>query len=99
VFEGEHGDFALVMVGAMNVGSIELRLPAGRQFLNRPATNWPAGTSHALDDAVLARGAEFGRFNMGSTVIVLAAPRAWQLDADLAAGQVIRMGARIGAPI
>jgi phosphatidylserine decarboxylase len=37
-----------------------------------------------------------GRFNMGSTVILLFPPAAAEWQASLAAGQVLRMGERIG---
>ncbi|MGE0483332.1 MAG: archaetidylserine decarboxylase [Gammaproteobacteria bacterium] len=98
VFEGEHGDFALVMVGAMNVGSIELRLPTGHPFANRPAATSRAGQSHVLNELALGRGAEFGRFNMGSTVILLATPGVLRLDPTFAAGQPIKVGERLGEP-
>lgn len=97
VFEGARGDFALVMVGAMNVGSIELCTPLAQPFANRPLANWPARRTHALEEsATMERGAEFGRFNMGSTVILLATPGLLRLDAGLAPGDVLRMGQRIG---
>lgn len=70
-FETDAGPLALVLVGAINVAAIEttwsgLVTPPRR----RHVTRWDYGA----DGPVLARGAEAGRFNMGSTVIVLAPP-------------------------
>jgi len=98
-FDGPRGPHVLVMVGALFVGSmgtvwhgdiaptrargaVQLRVPAGA-----PLT---ASTP-------LARGAEVGRFNMGSTVILLLPPGTARWDASLAYGSVLRMGQRIGS--
>jgi phosphatidylserine decarboxylase len=43
-----------------------------------------------------ARGEEVGRFNMGSTVILLFPPGAIEWRAGLASGQTVRMGEPIG---
>jgi len=40
----------------------------------------------------LARGAEMGRFNMGSTVIVLFEPGAVCLDPAMAPGRAVELG-------
>ena len=45
----------------------------------------------------LERGAEMGRFNLGSTVILLFPPGAVTWDPGLAPGSPVRMGQRIGA--
>jgi phosphatidylserine decarboxylase len=44
----------------------------------------------------LAKGEEMGRFNMGSTVIVLLPPGMAEWEASLVAGQPLRLGERIG---
>jgi phosphatidylserine decarboxylase len=86
---------ALVMVGALFVGSIstvwhgDIAPPRGRGPTALPP---PQPTSAGA----LARGAELGRFNMGSTVILLL-PRAlaaW--DSGLAPGSALRVGQPIG---
>ncbi|MBS0389226.1 MAG: phosphatidylserine decarboxylase, partial [Proteobacteria bacterium] len=46
--------------------------------------------------APLPRGAELGRFNMGSTVILLLPPGAAQWETSLAAGSLLRVGQPIG---
>jgi phosphatidylserine decarboxylase len=46
--------------------------------------------------ASLARGAELGRFNMGSTVILLLPPGAVRWDAGLDCGATLRVGQPLG---
>lgn len=68
IFDTEAGPMAVVMVGAFFVGSIET-VWAGEVTppTRRKVTHW----TYAGDDAPrFERGAEIGRFNMGSTVIV-----------------------------
>ena len=67
-FDGDQGPFAVVMVGAMLVSSVEtvwrgLEIPPYAGVTIR--RGWRDRTIR------LERGAEMGRFNMGSTVIVL----------------------------
>ncbi|MEN0044019.1 MAG: archaetidylserine decarboxylase [Pseudomonadota bacterium] len=82
---------AMVMVGALNVGSITTTwhgaVTAGyhERALPLPVPEMP-----------LARGETVGWFNMGSTVILLA-PRGAGWRDGLIAGDVLRMGERIGA--
>lgn len=92
-FDGEQGPFAVVLVGAMLVSSIStvwsgLTVPPYARGIQR--ADWSA------DNIQLARGEEMGRFNMGSTVIVLL-PESWaQLDSTLQAQQPVRMGHPLG---
>jgi phosphatidylserine decarboxylase len=68
-FETALGPMALVLVGALFVGSIET-VYAGE--INPPPGR--GGAVRAIVDGVgreFARGAEIGRFNMGSTVVAL----------------------------
>jgi phosphatidylserine decarboxylase len=91
-FRGEHGPFAVVMVGAMLVSSIEtvwdgLVIPpyAGR-VTDRDRTD---------TNVHLARGEQMGRFNMGSTVIVLVGASSQIMS--LRPEQRIIVGDRLGA--
>ncbi len=96
VFETGSHSLAMIMEGALNVGSIELVLPTATPARNRPRSNQASHTSLALDGPSLARGAEFGRFNMGSTVIVLAS-RGWLAwHAGARNGLPLRMGELLG---
>jgi phosphatidylserine decarboxylase len=91
LFDTAFGEFSLVLVGALNVGSI--------------ATVWAGDIAPAAKRVVtvlppqaleLARGAELGRFNMGSTVILLfQAGRARWLP-DVTAGMSVRLGQPLG---
>jgi len=97
VFRAGEERFALVMVGALNVGSIELTVPRGQTFANRPHARWEAGVTHRPDgQPTLDRGAEYGRFNMGSTVILLAPPGMLRLDDAVVPGRTVRVGQALG---
>ena len=92
VFEAGPHKLAMIMVGALNVGSIELVLPHADPACNRPRSNIAPHLTLALDGHVLTRGAEFGRFNMGSTVIVVGS-RGWLTWQDSArSGVPVRLG-------
>lgn len=96
VFECGRHWLALIMVGALNVGSIELVLPGAQPARNRPHNNQPPHVSLALDGPSLARGAEFGRFNMGSTVVVVTSRGFLDWHEDARAGLPVRMGEWLG---
>jgi phosphatidylserine decarboxylase len=49
-----------------------------------------------MSPVVLMRGREMGRFNMGSTVILLAPPGMVAWRPQLAAGKEVRMGLALG---
>lgn len=92
MFDTEAGPMAVIMVGALNVGSIEtvwageITPPRGRTI-----RNWDyRGSKITLD-----KGAELGRFNMGSTVILLFAANRARWEAVLATDKPVRMGQRI----
>lgn len=84
-------EFALVMVGAMLVGSMELKF----------CDLHPAYRAHSVrrfllgDGVALLRGEELGRFNMGSTVI-LVFERDFIEWSALADGQALRLGEGLG---
>jgi phosphatidylserine decarboxylase len=91
LFDTEFGQFALVMVGALNVGSMATEwagdiTPAARRIVTRIP-----GPAVTLD-----KGAELGRFNMGSTVILLFEPQRVRWHPLLRAGSVLQLGQAIG---
>ncbi|HKK13511.1 MAG TPA: archaetidylserine decarboxylase [Gammaproteobacteria bacterium] len=96
IFDTAAGPMAVVLVGAMLVATIDTRWagtvtpPAGRR-VQRWA--YPEGGSTAV---VLGRGEEMGRFNLGSTAIVLFARERAAWDAGLTPGQPVRMGQCLG---
>ena len=91
-FDGEHGPFVVVMVGAILVSSVAtvwdgLVIPPYATSIRRK--------SFAGQGVTLERFAEMARFNMGSTVIVLLPAGGATLD-TLQPQQVVRVGQQIG---
>lgn len=93
VFETPAGPMALVLVGALFVGSMSLSW-AGEVTLERPDGNRVLPLPSPAPS--LARGDELGRFNMGSTVVLLFPRGRVRLAEDLAPGRALRMGERLG---
>ncbi len=93
LFETDHGPLAVIMVGALFVGSIET-VWNGRVT---PPHGQKAGVYSPMSSVVLLRGRELGRFNMGSTVIILAPPGMVAWRPELKPGVPVRMGASLGA--
>jgi phosphatidylserine decarboxylase len=93
LFETEAGPMAMVLVGALFVACIEtvwagvVTPPHGHQVRRQSFADRPVQ---------LARGAEMGRFNMGSTVILLFGRNRMVWEAGLGAGQAVRMGQALG---
>jgi len=95
-FEGEQGPFVLVLVGALFVGSMSTIwhgeiTPARVRTAVRALR--PSGGAALWQ----ARGAELGRFNMGSTVILLLPPGMVRWDSWLRPGSPLRVGESLGA--
>jgi len=93
LFETAHGPMGMVLVGAINVASIEtvwqgvITPPAGKRI-----QSWDQSDKNI----VLEAGEEMGRFNMGSTVILLFGPNQIEWDSSLIAEASVRMGELIG---
>ncbi len=92
-FRGADGPFAVVLVGAMLVSGIET---VWRGVEVPPYASRPIRRDWRGKGVRLARGAEMGRFNMGSTAILLLPRGGATLDPGLAAEQPMRMGQAIG---
>ena len=90
-FDSRDGPFLMVLVGAINVSATE--------------TVWHGLVTsdhgkimrfdYAAGEVSLQRGDEMGRFNLGSTVILIT-PQSFELDAEIFADQPVRMGRRFG---
>jgi phosphatidylserine decarboxylase len=91
-FEGESGPWALVFVGALNVGSIEI---AGVGELTPARPRHVRSVPLPAAGLAFARGAELGRFNMGSTVILLLPRGSCRWSERCVPGAVLRMGEAI----
>jgi phosphatidylserine decarboxylase len=92
LFDTAFGQVALVLVGALNVGSM--------------ATVWAADITPAARRVItrlppqqvsLDKGQELGRFNMGSTVILLFQKDRARWQAQLRAGVIVRLGQSLGS--
>ena len=93
IFNTDVGPLVMVLVGAMLVSSTET-VWAGEVTPNK---NKSVSVTDYLDEEVtLSRGDEMGRFNMGSTVILLAPLGALKSLASLGAGDVVKVGERLG---
>lgn len=91
LFDTAAGRMALVLVGALNVGSMATVwagdiTPAKRRTVTRLARR----------AVTLDKGAELGRFNMGSTVILLFEPGRIRWHELLRTGSVVQLGQTIG---
>jgi phosphatidylserine decarboxylase len=95
VFEHSDLPFAVVLIGALFVGSISTiwhgdvtpRRPRRAVQLTRPAT---------APDSLLEKGEEMGRFNMGSTVILLFPRDSIEWSSTLGSGMPVEVGQPLG---
>jgi phosphatidylserine decarboxylase len=92
LFDTAFGEVALILVGALNVGSM--------------ATVWAGDITPAAKRVVttlppqrvaLDKGEELGRFNMGSTVILLFQPRRARWQENVSAGVAVKVGQALGS--
>ena len=89
-FETEYGEIALVMVGAIFVGSMET---SWEGQITPPYVKSIKTYDYDSRQIELSKGKELGRFNMGSTVILLMPKEVPKLN--LQVGQVLNMGQSI----
>ncbi len=93
VFEGQHGPFVLVLVGATIVGSMAT---VWHGVVSPPRPGQLREWAYASGQVRLERGAEMGRFLLGSTVVLLL-PGAVSFNPAWAPGGAIRMGEGMSA--
>ncbi len=91
LFDTAFGRVVMIMVGALNVGSMATVwagdiTPAARRTITRLPPRQLA----------LEKGAEMGRFNMGSTVILLFQRHRARWNADLRTGTAVKLGQSLG---
>ncbi len=97
LFDTERGPMAVVLVGAMIVASIEtvwagLVTPPKRELKTFSYDEASRAPIH------LEKGAELGRFKLGSTAIVLFGPNQVNWAEHLTAGSPVQMGQMMGMP-
>jgi len=92
LFDTAFGQVAVILVGALNVGSIATVwagdiTPAARRVITRLPPQ----------DGLFEKGEELGRFNMGSTVILLFQRTRARWLSEVRAGAIVRLGQSMGS--
>lgn len=91
IFDTQVGSMALIQVGAMFVSSIETIW----QGVITPPRKKSVQSWQYQDEQKISKAEEMGRFNMGSTVILLFSKDAVEWDKQLYAGTPIQIGQRL----
>lgn len=94
VFEGEHGPFVMVLVGATIVGSMAT---VWHGVVNPPRPGQLREWTYEMGTIGLAQGEEMGRFLLGSTVVMLFPQGVMQFNSDWSPTRPIVMGEAMGA--
>ena len=93
IFDTEAGPMALVLVGAIYVSSIET---VWHGVVTPPSINSVRNWQYQENAPALKIGEEMGRFNMGSTIIVLFGKDKAEWASDFTADKVVKLGEKIG---
>lgn len=94
LFDTEIGPMALVLVGAIFVSSIET---VWHGVVTPPTIEKVRSWDYSDNAPTLNIGEEMGRFNMGSTIIVLFGQHKMQWDSGFVAEKTVRLGEKIGS--
>ncbi len=94
VFDTAHGPFVNVLVGATIVGSMAT---VWHGVVNPPRPGELREWRYDDQDIVLAKGAEMGRFLLGSTVVMLFSKNTVRFNASWAPTRPVRMGEAMAA--
>ncbi len=92
-FDTEAGPMALVLVGAIFVSSVET---VWHGVVTPPTAPSIRQWDYQNQNITLNKGEEMGRFNMGSTIIVLFGKDKVAWEKELIAGKPVRLGEKIG---
>ncbi len=93
IFDTEIGQMALVLVGAIFVSSVET---VWHGIVTPPTIKTVQTWQYENNAPKLEIGAEMGRFNMGSTIIVLFEKDKMAWNASFASGKTVKVGEKIG---
>lgn len=96
IFDTAAGPMALVMVGAIFVSSVET---VWHGVVTPPSVTTVQSWQYHDSPVTLNQGEEMGRFNMGSTIIILFGENKAQWRNGLGAGETVRLGEKIGMVI
>ncbi len=89
VFESDRGPFVLALVGATIVGSMAT---VWHGVVNPPRPGVIRDWRYEKENLVLDRGAEMGRFLLGSTVVMLFPRNTLRIDPNWTAEKNVRLG-------
>lgn len=89
LFETEYGKVIVILVGAINVSSMET---VWEGTITPPYASILKYSDYSHEEITLEKGAEMGRFNMGSTVIVITENNNLQFNETLKEYQPIKLG-------
>ena len=87
-FDTKYGSMAMVLVGAINVAAIET---VWHGLITPPKGETVTSKSYKSKEIQLDKGKEMGRFNMGSTVILVFQNNAPKLSDSLAVDQTLKL--------
>ena len=93
IFDTEAGPMALILVGAIFVSSVET---VWHGVVTPPTINTARTWKYQDNAPTLEKGTEMGRFNMGSTIIVLFGKDKTSWIDELTAGKPVKLGESIG---
>lgn len=96
LFETGIGPMAMILVGAIFVSSIDTVWAGTVTPARRRVRSWDYRGEPAATPCELEKGEEMGRFNMGSTVILLFGKDAVTWNDTLSPGKRLKMGEAIG---
>jgi phosphatidylserine decarboxylase len=89
VFETKNGPFILTLVGATIVGSMST---AWHGIVNPPRTKEVREWTYTDQNIVLKKGEEMGRFQLGSTVVLLFPKKALEFNQSWQPECAVKMG-------
>jgi phosphatidylserine decarboxylase len=93
IFDTDSGPMALVLVGAIFVSSIET---VWHGVVTPPSSTSVQNWHYQVNPPTLQIGEEMGRFNMGSTIIILFGKGKAKWDSEFKSDKVVRLGEMIG---
>ena len=93
LFDTEHGPMVMILVGAIFVASIET---VWHGVITPPTRKDIQSWTYDEEKIILKKGDEMGRFNMGSTVILLFPNKQMEWSKELKAEQLVQLGEKIG---
>ncbi|MBV2093084.1 MAG: phosphatidylserine decarboxylase, partial [Candidatus Thiodiazotropha sp. (ex Ctena orbiculata)] len=95
LFDTEAGPMAMILVGAIFVSSIETVWAGTVTPANQRVSSWDYNQQQQPESVDLEKGEEMGRFNMGSTVILLFGKDAVEWSETFTPGSPVKMGRAI----